>query len=93
MFRSVLDALPDILEWSGDPARCPGVVGRHSGYPIVVRNPSRISGSGQEAIPDVRECSRCPPEYLDMVGRPSPMSGSCREALANVREWSAGPHV
>ena len=39
------EILPDVWEWSGDPPGCPGVVDR----------PSRMSGSGREAIADVRE--------------------------------------
>ena len=60
-----------------------------------------MSGSGREAIPDVRKWSgghagcpgvvgrpsRCP----RVVGRPFRMFGSCREALSDVREWSGGP--
>ena len=39
------EALEDVLEWLGGPPGCPGVVGR----------PSRMSGSGREALPDVQE--------------------------------------
>ena len=39
------DDLPDVSEWSGDPPKCPG----------VVENLSRMSGSGREEFPDVRE--------------------------------------
>ena len=39
------EALPHVLEWSGNPPECPGVVGR----------PSRMSGSGRETLLDVRE--------------------------------------
>ena len=38
-------ALPEVLNWSGGPPRCPGMVGR----------PSRMSDSVREAIPNVRE--------------------------------------
>ena len=37
-------SLPEVRECSGGPPECSGVVGR----------PSRMSGSGQEALPDVR---------------------------------------
>ena len=38
-------ALPDVREWLGDPAECPGVIERLS----------LMSGSGLEALPDVQE--------------------------------------
>ena len=48
---------PDVQEWSEGPPECPGVVGMSSqvvGSPSrVVRSPSQMSGSGQEALPDV----------------------------------------
>ena len=65
-------------EWSGGPPGCPEVAGR----------PSRMSGSGREALPDVREWSGGPPECPAVVGRPFRMSGSGREALPKVREFS-----
>ena len=43
---------PDVLEFSGGPPGCPGVVGRPS---QVSGTPLRISGSGPEALLDVRE--------------------------------------
>ena len=65
------------------------------------RETSLMSGSGQEALPNVREWLRGPPECpgvvgrpsqcLRMFGRPSRMAGSGREALPDVREWSGGP--
>ena len=58
---------------------------------------SRMSGSGwealldvreyREALSDVREWSGGPPGCPGMVGRPSWMSSSGREALSDVREW------
>ena len=60
-----------------------------------------MSGSGREAISDIREwlgglpvCSgalRSPHECLLVVGRPSRMFGSGLEAFPNVRVWSRGP--
>ena len=44
-------AVPDVWEWSGVPLGSPG----------VVRRPSRMSGSGREALADLRECSGGPP--------------------------------
>ena len=58
--------LPDVCEWSRSPPECPRVVGRIS----------RMSGSGREANPDVRELFRRPP-WVSVIGR---------EALLNVRE-------
>ena len=45
-----------------------------------------MSGSGREALPDVRECSGVPPKRPRVVGRPSRMSGSGQEALPDVEE-------
>ena len=57
-----------------------------------------MSGSSQEAFPDIREWSEGPPEFPRVVGktsrvigRPSRMCGSGRETLSDVREWSGGP--
>ena len=50
-----------------------------------------MSGSGGEALSDVRELSGCPPGCPGEIGRLSRMSGSSREALKNVQEWSGGP--
>ena len=59
---------------------------------------SRISESGREVLPDVREWSGGPPRCLGMVRMPSQMSESGRvallvvqKALPDVREWSRGP--
>ena len=45
MFESCQEALSNVQEWSGGPFRCPGGVGR----------PSWMSGSGIEALSNVRE--------------------------------------
>ena len=50
------------------------------------QKPSRMSWSGRETLPDVREWLRVPPECPGMVGRPYRMSGSGRETLPNVQE-------
>ena len=50
-----------------------------------------MSGSGREALPNVREWSGDPHGFLRVVGRPSRMSGSGRESLLDVREWSGDP--
>ena len=63
-----------------------------------VKRPSRMSGNGREALPDIREWSGDPPkcsvvvgglyEYLGVVGFPSQMSESCWKTLQDVRKWS-----
>ena len=45
-------ALPYVREWSEDPPGCPRENTRH--FRMSVR-PSQISGSGREAVPDIRE--------------------------------------
>ena len=57
-----------------------------------------MSGSGQEALPNVREWSGGPPGCPGVVGMSSQMSGSGQESLSDVREalpdvrvWSRGP--
>ena len=47
--------------------------------------PTRMTGSGREAFPDVWEWSGGPPECLGVVRSPSRMSGSGLEALPDVR--------
>ena len=53
--------------------------------------PSRISGSGPEALPDVQLWSGGPPGCSGVVARSSRMTGRGREALPDDREWSEGP--
>ena len=60
-----------------------------------------MSGSGREALPDVREWSGGTPGCPGIIDRPSRMSGSgrspsrtsgsSRETLGDVWEWSGGP--
>ena len=45
-----------------------------------------MSGSGREALPDVREWSGCTSGCKEVVGRPSRLSGSGRATLTDVRE-------
>ena len=52
MSGSCWEALPVVLEWSGDSLGCPGA---SSGFPIVVGWPFWMSGSGQETILNIRE--------------------------------------
>ena len=59
--------------------------------PGMVVKLSRMSGSGREAFPDVREWSGGPAGCLGVVGRPCRMSGSDREAIPDIRDWSGGP--
>ena len=82
MFGSDRKALPDVQELSGGP---PGWSEGSPGCPGVVKRPSRMYGSGQEALPDVLEWSGGFPGCPGVVKRPSRMSGSGRESLPNVR--------
>ena len=78
------EALSDVWELSGGPPGCPE----------VVRWPSRMSGSGREALPEVREALLEVRESLSDVpewSRGPPRYPSGREALPDVREWSRGP--
>ena len=85
---NIRNALSDVLECSGDHPGSAGVVSR----PFLMSvKPSRMSGSGLEALLDVWEWSGGTPGCPGVVGRPSWMSGSGLEALPDVREWSGGP--
>ena len=91
MSGSHWEAHGDVHKWSGVFTGCPGVVGRTN----------RMSGSGREALPDVRggwearpdvrERSGRPPGCPGVVGMPLLICGSGREALPHVREWLGGP--
>ena len=80
-------AFKNVREWTGGLHGCTGLVGR----------PSWISGSDQDAHPDVQQLSGSPPGCPEVVGRPSRMcgsggrpsrmSGSGQEILENIREW------
>ena len=92
------ETLPNVREWSGGPAGCPGVVER----------PSQMFGSCREPLTDIREWSRDPSEFLGVVRRSSwpsrgsldhfrmsgrgreafRMSGSGQKDIPNVRERS-----
>ena len=55
--------------------------------------PFRMSGRGQETLPDVQEWPRVvgrPSRMSGVVGRPSRRSGSGRKALPDNREGSGG---
>ena len=62
LFGSGRVALPDIREWSGDPAKCPGVVG--------------VLPECSKELADVREWLGGPLGCPGVVGRPSRMSES-----------------
>ena len=49
------EAHPDVWEWPGDPPKCPGVIGR----------PSRMSGSGREALLDIRSDKEAIPDVRE----------------------------
>ena len=61
MSRSDWETPLDVRELSEGPFGCPEVVERSS----------RVSGRGQEAHPEVREWSGCPPGGSGEVGGPS----------------------
>ena len=92
MYRSGLETLLDVREWSGDPPDCPGVVGRLF---QKFGRPSRMSGScretlpdvpeGWEALPDDRKWLGDTPGCLGVVGWPSRMSGNGQEAFLDFR--------
>ena len=76
MSKSGRVALPDVRECTGDPAKCPGVVGG----PTDVREASQMSrsvreaplmfGSCWESLTDVREWSKDYVEFPGVVMRP-----------------------
>ena len=57
----------------------------------LVGRPSRMSGSGRQALPYVQEWWKVPPECPGVVARPSRMSGCGRIALPDVPQWSGWP--
>ena len=93
--------LPGVQEWSGDPSKCLGVVGRlfwrsRSSREALLNVRKRSGdppGHSRQypgyliVVGDAPECPGGPPECLGVIGRPSWMSKSGREALPDVREW------
>ena len=78
-FGSGRESLLDVREWLGSTHGCPG----------EVKRPTRMSGRGQEAHPNVREWSKAFPdvrEWSGIVGRPSRKFGSGRETLLEFWE-------
>ena len=61
MSRSGRESLTDDRDWSGGPPGCMGVVGSPSGCLGLVERLSQMSGSRQETLQDVRECSKALP--------------------------------
>ena len=53
--------------------------------------PFRMSGSGREALPDVREWLGGPPGCPGVVCSRSQMSGTGQETLSDVWELLGGP--
>ena len=73
-----MDVMPSRMSGSGRKAcQMSGVVARLF----------RMSGSGQETLPEVREWSKNHSGFQGVVGRPSKMTASGRDALPDVREW------
>ena len=81
MSRSVPLALPYVLEWSGVPPGCPGVVGSPSQISGVVGGPSRSTTPNvlewwggplgcPRGLEDIREWTEDPPGCLGLVRRP-----------------------
>ena len=83
MSRSGWKALPDIREWSGALSDIREFSGDPPGSAGVVGSPSRISGSGREAFPNVRKAL---PVCTGVVKRPSQMSGNIQNTLSDLRE-------
>ena len=83
--RSGQKALVDVWEWSGNP---PGYPGGPLECPRVVGRPSRMSGSGRQALINdwvfLGGSTGCP----GVVERLSRMSGSGQETLPDVQVWS-----
>ena len=75
---SCREALPILREWSVGPQGC---LGGPPKSPRLGRRPSHMSGSGREALPDVRGGREALPDVREWW-----------KALPNVREWSGGPH-
>ena len=61
MSGSGVETLPCVREWSRGPLGCSKVVGRPPGRPEVVGRPSRLFGSGWEALHDIRKWCGDPP--------------------------------
>ena len=74
------EARLDVCEWSRGLPACPGVIETASWMLGEVGRPSRMSGSGQEALPDVTS------------GRePLPNVRECSGVLQDIQEWSGSP--
>ena len=82
------ESIPNGREWSRDPTRGPGVVGKPSRMTGSSRETMPEVGDGCEALPEGREWSGGPTRGPRVVGTPSILAGSGREALLWGREWS-----
>ena len=101
MYGGGREVFPDFRDRSEIPPGCASVVGipytmsaigREAPYMSrMVKRPSRMSRSGWEVFPDIREWSGEPSRSPGVVWRPFRMSGSGQEAFADVQEWSGGP--
>ena len=76
MSESGRDALPNVREWLGGPPKCLGVFG----------NPSQMSGSGRETIPDFWMLSGVSLKVFKSL----PDVWGWRQALLAVRQFSVG---
>ena len=52
--RRLWEALPNVREWSGEPPGCLGVAERPSQISLSGGRPFWMSGSGWEALSDIR---------------------------------------
>ena len=95
------EAFSDFRERSGGPPGCPGVVGVPYGCPGMVGRPSRMSGNGEEAIPEVRNalsnihwhwhCSLTLEEPPSTQGHPGVSPDHSRMSLSGWRLfWMSG---
>ena len=81
MSGSRREALPGVQEWSGGSPGCPGVVVRSSWKSGSGREALRDVRNGREDLPDVRNWSVGPPLCPVEVGRAFVMSGSGRKVV------------
>ena len=100
-FPNVRVALPDVLEWSGDPAESPGVVGGPYVCPGGLADVREWSGGPFESLGDPPRSLGGQPRGPGMVGTPSRMSlrdgrpfRMCgRPSRLSVNGWESHPDV
>ena len=75
MSGSGLEALLDDREWSGVPPECPEWFGGLPRCPAVIGRSSRVSGSGQDTLPDVLVGWKAFPDVWQLSGGPPGYAG------------------